>query len=110
MFAGQLFPQIIKKKNNIIHERLDGILGKSFAIVSNQKIEINDNQQEFMDQLNFSYIELQEDLINANPWLQRFFEFNRHYLIRPDRYVYGADFKNITIEKLIEDLRSRITF
>ena len=110
MFAGQLFPQIIMKKNDIIHERLDGILGKSFAIVSNQKIEINDNQQEFMDQLNFSYIELEEDLINANPWLQRFFEFNRHYLIRPDRYVYGADFKNITIEKLIEDLRSRMTF
>ena len=47
-------------------------LGKSFAIVSNQKIEINDNQQEFVDQLNFSYIELEEDLINANPWLQRF--------------------------------------
>ena len=41
--AGQLFPQPIKIKEGVISQRLDGLLGNGFALVSKKQIVLNPN-------------------------------------------------------------------
>ena len=108
MQAGQLFPQPVIYKNNKVVSRNDEIFGKGFALISKNKIEINDQDNEFLENIGCTFVCLEEDLINQNHWIEKIMELGEVFIVRPDKYIFGSSSNDVSLEELIDDLRKRI--
>jgi len=108
MAAGQIFPQISSYRDGLIEERKDHLLGDGFVFLSKHKIEISEEHKDFLDKLNCCFITIETDEIESNPWVAGYLELGDTFIIRPDKYIYGCSSNNVSLEELIEDLKSRI--
>ena len=108
MAAGQFFPQIASYKDGLIEEHQDYLLGDGFAFLSKQEIKISEEHEEFLDKLNCCFVTLEKDVIESNPWVAGFLELGDTFIIRPDKYIYGCSSNNVSLDELIEDLKSRM--
>ena len=108
MQAGQLFPQPVIYKNNKVINRNDEIFGKGFAVISKNKIEINDQDNEFLENIGCTFVCLEEDLINQIHWIEKIMELGEVFIVRPDKYIFGSSSNDVSLEELIDDLRKRI--
>jgi hypothetical protein len=84
-------------------------LGDGFAFLSKQEIEISEEHKEFLDKLNCCFVTLEKDVIESNPWVAGFLELGDTFIIRPDKYIYGCSSNNVSLDELIEDLKSRMS-
>ena len=109
MAAGQFFPQIASYKAGLIEAHQDYLLGDGFAFLSKQEIEISEEHKEFLDKLNCCFVTLEKDVIESNPWVAGFLELGDTFIIRPDKYIYGCSSNNVSLDELIEDLKSRMS-
>jgi len=108
MNAGQLFPQPVMYKDNEVVERNDEILGKGFALISKNKIEVNNQDKEFLKKIGCSFVTLKAHVINQNYWIEKIMELGEVFIVRPDKYIFGCSSNKVSLEKLIDDLRKRI--
>ena len=108
MHAGEIFPQPLLFKNNKIDKRMDKIFGKSFSLISDSTFTVDKETLNFLEQIDCKSIVLSEDYINDNSWLRSFLQTGVIYLVRPDRYVFGATNSEVSIQHLVEELRLRM--
>ena len=108
MMAGQLFPQPVIYKNNKVINRHDEILGKGFALISKNQIEINNQDKDFLEKIGCAFVTLEEHYINQNHWIEKIMELGEVFIVRPDKYIFGSSSNDVSLEELIDDLRKRI--
>ena len=108
MNAGQLFPQPMLYKNNEVFKRNDEILGKGFALISKNKIEVNSDDKEFLEKIGCNFKVLEGWDIKQNQWIRKTMEVGEVFIVRPDKYIFGCSSNKVSLETLIDDLRSRI--
>lgn len=105
---GELFPQPIQFHNTKIKERNDKILGDDFSILSKIDINIKKRESIFLNKINAKFIILKDKEIKENQWLSMFMQSSDTYIVRPDRYVFGATTKDISFSDLLTDLQSQL--
>jgi 2-polyprenyl-6-methoxyphenol hydroxylase-like FAD-dependent oxidoreductase len=108
MASGQIFPQISSYRDGLIEERKDYLLGDGFVFLSKHKIEISEEHKDFLDKLNCCFITIETNEIESNPWVAGYLELGDTFIIRPDKYIYGCSSSNVSLDELIEDLKSRM--
>jgi hypothetical protein len=108
MMAGQLFPQPVIYKNNKVINRHDEILGKGFALISKNQIEIKNQDKDFLEKIGCAFVTLEEHYINQNHWIEKIMELGEVFIVRPDKYIFGSSSNDVSLEDLIDDLRKRI--
>jgi len=108
MTSGQIFPQISSYRDGLIEERKDYLLGDGFVFLSKHKIEISEEHKDFLDKLNCCFITIKTYEIESNPWVAGYLELGDTFIIRPDKYIYGCSSNNVSLDELIEDLKSRM--
>ena len=108
MASGQIFPQISSYRDGLIEERKDYLLGDGFIFLSKHKIEISEEHKDFLDKLNCCFITIETNEIESNPWVAGYLELGDTFIIRPDKYIYGCSSSNVSLDELIEDLKSRM--
>ena len=87
---------------------MDKIFGKSFSLISDSTFTVDKETLNFLEQIDCKSIVLSEDYINDNSWLRSFLQTGVIYLVRPDRYVFGATNSEVSIQHLVEELRLRM--
>ena len=58
--------------------------------------------------LNTKIVILDEELINQNHWLSSYMEMGNIFIVRPDRYIFGASSDKVSFQDMTNDLRIRL--
>ncbi len=108
MKAGTIFPQPTLINEDEIVERKDYLFGDGFAIVSNQKVLLTREEENFYKRLNTKMVVLDQKLINQNKSLIEYMAISDIFVLRPDRYIFGATSDNVSFQDITNDLRKRL--
>ena len=108
MGSGSLFPQPTLIKDGLIISRKDDLFGDGFSIVSKNEIKLNKEEEDFYKKLLTRIVILDEELINQNHWLSSYMEMGNIFIVRPDRYIFGASSDKVSFQDMTNDLRIRL--
>ena len=108
MGSGSLFPQPTLIKDGLIISRKDDLFGEGFSIVSKNAIKLNKEEEDFYKKLLTRIVILDEELINQNHWLSSYMEMGNIFIVRPDRYIFGASSDKVAFQDTTNDLRIRL--
>ena len=108
MGAGSLFPQPTLIQDGLIISRKDDLFGEGFSIISKNAIKLNKEEEDFYKKLLTRIVILDEELINQNHWLSSYMEMGNIFIVRPDRYIFGASSDKVSFQDMTNDLRIRL--
>ena len=108
MKAGTIFPQPTLINEDEIVEKKDYLFGDGFAIVSNQKVLLTREEENFYNRLNTKMVVLDQKLIKQNKSLIEYMAISDIFVLRPDRYIFGATSDNVSFQDITNDLRKRL--
>ena len=108
--TGYLFSQPIVQDAKSEIFRLDQNLGQGFAIVARTTADLamNSASQALIDKLNIS-ITILEGLTEQQGHFDRLFEHASTAIIRPDRYVFGHTADTLNLDKLLAQLKQKLS-
>ncbi len=106
--TGYLFNQPIVRDAQGVEQRLDGLLGPGFALVSRSALKLNENSRRVLDALGARLVSL-DGLQPVRGHFDRLFESHQAALVRPDRIVFGHTTDTLTVDALVASLAEALS-
>ena len=105
--TGYLFSQPIVTSGQGESFKLDGLLGRGFALVHNVDLALNDASQQIVEVLGIKTIDIR-GLQEEKGHIDNLFKDSGCALVRPDRIVYGHTTKNLNENDLLAQLAAQL--